>query len=66
MLKWEYCYLTHSYIFYFRMNESVSIARFEEAITQLGLEGWEMVTAYVDISQTYFYFKRSLPQKEAP
>ena len=69
MQRWEYCCLERSYVYYYRTKQSVSFAddkgshqRTEEAITQLGMDGWELVAVTHNDggSPLYYFFKRPL------
>ena len=66
MQQWEYCYVSapNDHIYYFSTNQQVEMG-WNEAIVQLGMEGWELVAVINWGWSTEFYFKRPL-EREIP
>ena len=69
MQRWEYCSLERSFVYYYRTKQSFSFSddksphpHTEEAIAQLGMDGWELVAVtHSDMgSPKYYFFKRPL------
>ncbi len=67
MQRWEYCSLERGFVYYYRTKQSVSFAddkrphQQTEAITQLGIDGWELVAVTSSMgSPQYYFFKRPL------
>jgi hypothetical protein len=75
MQRWEYCSIGGSEIFYYRTRQKVEFrgrypSKYETrddfesknvywAVTQLGIEGWELVTV---TDNHVYYFKRPLEE----